>query len=82
MGQHFHILLVARVSHVTLEQSTQKKVSPPFGWDLVCLRYALTLLLIQFSSDWLPLPIIWRVLSCLLHDELMQSYHMLPYSHH
>ncbi len=81
-GQHFHILLAARVSCVSLEKSTQKKVSPPFGWDLVWLRYTLTLLLSQFSSDWLSLPIIWRVHSCLLHDGLIQSYHMLPHSHH
>ena len=59
-----------------------KEKSPPFRRDLVLLRYALTLLLSQFSPDRLSLPIIWRVCSCLLHDELIQSHHMLPHSHH
>lgn len=53
-----------------------------FGQDLVWHRYTLTLLLSQYSCYWLPLPIIWRVFSCLLHDELIQSYYMLPYSRH
>jgi len=58
-----------------------KTKSPSYGRDLVWLRYALTLLLSQLSLDWLSLPIIWRVRSCLLPNELIQSHHMLPYSH-
>ena len=65
-----------------LNKALKRKSLLHFGWDLVWLRYALTLLLSQYSSDWLPLPIIWRVCLCLLHDKLIQSYHMLPYSHH
>ena len=39
------------------------------------------MLLSQFSPDWLSLPIIWRVRSCLLHDELIQNHHTMPHSH-
>jgi len=58
-----------------------KTKSPLFGRDLVWLRYTLTLLLSKFSPDWLSLPIIWRVRSCILHEELIQSHHILPHSH-
>ena len=58
-----------------------KAKSPLHGWDLVWLRYAITLLSSQFSPDWLSLPVIWRVRSCLLHDGLIQIHFMLPHSH-
>ena len=79
---YFHVWWQLELVVSPLNKALKKQVFPPLGSALVWLRRALTLLLSQFSPGWLSLPIIWRVCLCLLHDKLIQSHHMLPYSHH